>query len=93
MRTLLVTLCLALALPAAFPVLAQDELARDELGTLIGLGVRSRPDYDGASRQELEPIPVITTFSARVTSVSFVSSFEGIRNSSVRPMYTDGSAQ
>jgi len=28
-------------------------------GTLLGVGIRSRPDYDGASKQELEPIPVV----------------------------------
>lgn len=42
-----------------------------ELGTLLGLGLRSRPDYDGASKQELEPIPVIRyygrTLFARTT--------------------------
>jgi len=58
-----------LLLPAA--VLAAEEPPQDELGTLLGLGVRSRPDYDGASKQELEPIPVIRyygrTLFARTT--------------------------
>ncbi len=40
-----------LLLPAV--ALAQD------LGTLLGAGVRYRPDYDGASRHEVEPIPVV----------------------------------
>lgn len=56
-------LALLLVLPGA--VLAQD------LGTLLGAGVRSRPDYDGASKQELEPIPVVRyygrTLFARTT--------------------------
>jgi outer membrane scaffolding protein for murein synthesis (MipA/OmpV family) len=40
-----------LMLPAL--VLAQDDY------TLLGLGVRSRPDYDGASKQEIDLIPVV----------------------------------
>lgn len=52
-----------LMLPAT--VLAQDP------GTLLGAGLRSRPDYDGASQQELEPIPVVRyygrTLFARTT--------------------------
>lgn len=54
---------LLLLLPAV--ALAQDP------GTLLGAGVRSRPDYDGASKQELEPIPVMRyygrTLFARTT--------------------------
>src|SRR5688572_10114425 len=57
----------AFAAVLIFPtiVLAQDP------GTLLGVGVRSRPDYDGASKQELEPIPVVRyygrTLFARTT--------------------------
>lgn len=40
-------------------------------GTLLGAGVRSRPEYDGASKQELQPIPVVRyygrTLFARTT--------------------------
>lgn len=42
---------LLLLLPAT--VLAQDP------GTLLGAGVRSRPDYDGANKQEIDLIPVV----------------------------------
>jgi MipA family protein len=34
-------------------------LAQEDLGTLLGAGIRSRPEYDGASKQELEPIPLV----------------------------------
>jgi outer membrane scaffolding protein for murein synthesis (MipA/OmpV family) len=58
----------ALAALLPIPALAQDT---DQLGTLLGLGVRSRPEYDGAAKQELEPIPVIRyygrTLFARTT--------------------------
>jgi outer membrane scaffolding protein for murein synthesis (MipA/OmpV family) len=51
-------------------VLAQDA-PRDELGTLLGLGLRSLPEYDGSSKQELELIPVVRyygrTLFARTT--------------------------
>src|SRR5512134_611589 len=60
MRRFLVVL---LFLPAA--ALASD------LGTLLGAGVRLRPEYDGASKDELQPIPVVRyygrTLFARTT--------------------------
>jgi MipA family protein len=55
MRNLLIVplvLCTSLAL-------AQDP------GTLLGAGIRSRPDYDGASKQELEPIPLVRWYGER----------------------------
>ena len=62
-------LCVLL-LAVSSAALAQDP-PQAELGTLLGLGLRSRPDYDGASKQELEPIPVIRyygrTLFARTT--------------------------
>jgi outer membrane scaffolding protein for murein synthesis (MipA/OmpV family) len=51
----------------AFPVvlLAQDA------PTLLGAGLRSRPDYDGSSKQEMDVIPVVRwygkTFFARTS--------------------------
>ena len=57
-----------LALLLVLPSLA---LAQDPLGTLLGAGVRSRPEYDGASKQDLQPIPIIRyygrTLFARTT--------------------------
>lgn len=59
MRALLVLLI--------FPALAWAQ----DPGTLLGAGIRSRPDYDGASKQELELIPVVRyygrTLFARTT--------------------------
>jgi len=58
----------SLALLLLFPALAA---AQDDLGTLLGVGVRLRPEYDGASKQELEPIPLVRyygrTLFARTT--------------------------
>ncbi|HEX7220922.1 MAG TPA: MipA/OmpV family protein [Burkholderiales bacterium] len=57
-----------LALILFIPAMA---CAQDPLGTLLGAGVRLRPEYDGASKQELQPIPVIRyygrTLFARTT--------------------------
>ena len=57
-----------LALLLVLPSLA---FAQDPLGTLLGAGVRARPEYDGASKQELQPIPIIRyygrTLFARTT--------------------------
>lgn len=56
-----------LAVLLFFPtvVLAQD------LGTLLGAGLRSRPEYDGSGKQELQPIPMVRyygrTLFARTT--------------------------
>lgn len=38
---------------------AADPLPGNPLGTLLGAGVRSRPEYDGSSKQELQPIPIV----------------------------------
>ena len=45
----------AFALLLIFPAIA---LAQDDY-TLLGLGVRSRPDYDGSSKQVIDLIPVV----------------------------------
>ena len=62
-------LILLLVLPAA--ALAADPLPGNPLGTLLGAGVRSRPEYDGSSKQELQPIPIVRyygrTLFARTT--------------------------
>jgi outer membrane scaffolding protein for murein synthesis (MipA/OmpV family) len=46
-------------------------LAQDPLGTLLGAGVRLRPEYDGSSKDELQPIPIVRyygkIFFARTT--------------------------
>ena len=58
-----------LILPSA--VFAQDP------GTLLGAGVRSRPDYDGASKQELEPIPVVRYYGQTLFARTTQGIFEG----------------
>jgi outer membrane scaffolding protein for murein synthesis (MipA/OmpV family) len=45
----------AFALLLIFPAIA---LAQDDY-TLLGLGVRSRPDYDGSSKQEIDLVPIV----------------------------------
>jgi outer membrane scaffolding protein for murein synthesis (MipA/OmpV family) len=64
-------LALLLILPAA--VFADDN-------TLLGLGVRSRPDYDGARKQELEPIPVVRYYG----QVWFARTTQGILEAGAR---------
>lgn len=48
--------CWIAALLVLFPAVA---FAQDALGTLLGAGVRLRPEYDGASKNELQPIPIV----------------------------------
>jgi outer membrane scaffolding protein for murein synthesis (MipA/OmpV family) len=55
MRPLL--LALLFLIPAT--AFAADPLPGNPLGTLLGAGVRSRPEYDGSSKQELQPIPIV----------------------------------
>ena len=74
------TLALLLLLPAT--VLAQD------LGTLLGAGVRSRPDYDGASKQELEPIPLVRFYGPLL----FARTTQGILEGGVRKEFAPGLA-
>jgi outer membrane scaffolding protein for murein synthesis (MipA/OmpV family) len=61
-------------------LLAAEPPPRDDLGTLLGLGLRSRPDYDGASKQELEPIPVIRYYGP----VLFARTTQGILEGGAR---------
>jgi len=65
---------------------AQQNPPQDELGTLLGLGVRSRPDYDGASKQELEPIPVIRYYGRTL----FARTTQGILEGGARFSLTQG---
>jgi outer membrane scaffolding protein for murein synthesis (MipA/OmpV family) len=78
-----------LAFVLLFPIaaLAQDP-PQEELGTLLGLGVRSRPDYDGASKQELEPIPVVRYYG----SALFARTTQGILEGGARVNFTPGLA-
>ena len=39
-------------------------LAQDQLGTLLGAGVRLRPEYDGSSKYELQPIPIVRYYGS-----------------------------
>ena len=77
-------LILVLVLPAA--VLAAEPPPQEDLGTLLGLGVRSRPDYDGASKQELEPIPVIRYYGRTL----FARTTQGILEGGARFDLTSG---
>jgi len=73
-------LAVLLMFPAA--ALAQD------LGTLLGAGVRSRPEYDGASKQELEPIPVVRYYG----STLFARTTQGILEGGARAALARGLA-
>jgi outer membrane protein len=70
--------------PAA--VLAAEPAPQEDLGTLLGLGVRSRPDYDGASKQELEPIPVIRYYG----NTLFARTTQGILEGGIRKEFATG---
>jgi outer membrane scaffolding protein for murein synthesis (MipA/OmpV family) len=86
MRSLAVLLFLPTLLLPTSAVLAAEEPPQDELGTLLGLGVRSRPDYDGASKQELEPIPVIRYYGRTL----FARTTQGILEGGGRVAFTPG---
>jgi outer membrane scaffolding protein for murein synthesis (MipA/OmpV family) len=73
------SLAVLLMLPAAV-------LAQEDPGTLLGLGVRSRPEYDGASRQELEPIPLVRYYGP----VLFARTTQGILEGGARAELTSG---
>ena len=81
MRTLRMTLGIAVLflLPAVAPA-QQYSPPQAGLGTLLGIGVRSRPDYDGASKQEVEPIPVIRYYGRTL----FVRTTQGILEGGAR---------
>ncbi|HEV3008906.1 MAG TPA: MipA/OmpV family protein [Burkholderiales bacterium] len=72
----------ALAFLFLFPAAA---FAQD-LGTLLGAGVRSRPEYDGASKQELEPIPVVRYYGRTL----FARTTQGILEGGARVEVTRG---
>jgi outer membrane scaffolding protein for murein synthesis (MipA/OmpV family) len=81
-------LCLIALLVVPATMLAAEEPPQDELGTLLGLGVRSRPDYDGASKQELEPIPVIRYYGRTL----FARTTQGILEGGLRKEFITGLA-
>jgi outer membrane scaffolding protein for murein synthesis (MipA/OmpV family) len=66
-------LLLLMMLPAA-------ALAQDPLGTLLGAGVRMRPEYDGSSKQELQPIPIVRYYGR----VLFARTTQGILEGGAR---------
>jgi outer membrane scaffolding protein for murein synthesis (MipA/OmpV family) len=67
------SLCILLLLPTAV-------FGQDALGTLLGVGVRSRPEYDGASKQELQPIPIVRYYGP----VLFARTTQGILEGGAR---------
>src|SRR5688572_11963897 len=64
---------------AAFLMLPAIVLAQDDY-TLLGLSVRSRPDYDGASKQEIDLIPVVRYYG----KTWFARTSQGILEGGVR---------
>jgi len=71
-----------LALVLAFPAAA----SAFDPGTLLGAGVRSRPEYDGASKQELQPIPVVRYYGRTL----FARTTQGILEGGARAELTKG---
>ena len=71
-------LALLLFLPSAAPAF--------DPGTLLGAGVRSRPEYDGASEQELQPIPVVRYYGRTL----FARTTQGILEGGARAELTKG---
>jgi outer membrane scaffolding protein for murein synthesis (MipA/OmpV family) len=69
----------ALVLCAVLPptTLAAQALPREELGTLVGLGVRSLPEYDGSSEQELELIPAVRYYGHTLFARTTQGTLEG----------------
>jgi outer membrane scaffolding protein for murein synthesis (MipA/OmpV family) len=67
----------ALALLLLFPATV---LAQDSLGTLLGAGVRLRPEYDGARKYELQPIPIVRYYG----SILFARTTQGILEGGMR---------
>jgi outer membrane scaffolding protein for murein synthesis (MipA/OmpV family) len=69
----------ALVLCAVLPptALAAQALPREELGTLVGLGVRSLPEYDGSSEQELELIPAVRYYGRTLFARTTQGTLEG----------------
>ena len=62
-------LAILLFIPAV--ALAQDDY------TLLGLGVRSLPEYDGSSKQELELIPVVRYYGRTLFARTTQGTLEG----------------
>lgn len=63
-------------------------LQAQDPGTLLGLGIRSRPDYDGASKQELEPIPIVRYYGP----ILFARTTQGILEGGARKEIVPGLA-
>jgi outer membrane scaffolding protein for murein synthesis (MipA/OmpV family) len=74
----------ALVILLIFPALAWAQ----DPGTLLGAGIRSRPDYDGASKQELEPIPIVRYYGP----ILFARTTQGILEGGARAELTKGLA-
>jgi outer membrane protein len=76
-----------LALLLALPTLAAAQApAAQDLGTLLGAGLRTRPEYDGAGKQEIEPIPLERYYD----TVLFARTTQGILEGGVRGQVLPG---
>src|SRR5262245_21179837 len=80
MRTFRLALLALIFLPPA------AAFAQDPLGTVLGGGVRSRPEYDGADKQELQPIPIVRYYGEHV----FARTTQGILEGGVRGQILPG---
>jgi MipA family protein len=69
-------------------LLLPTTLFAQDLGTLLGAGVRTRPDYDGASKQEMEPIPLVRYYGPLL----FARTTQGILEGGVRKEFASGLA-
>ncbi|HKX37590.1 MAG TPA: MipA/OmpV family protein [Burkholderiales bacterium] len=63
-------------------------MAQDPLGTLVGAGVRLRPEYDGASKYELQPIPLLRYYGRTL----FARTTQGILEAGARSEVLTGLA-
>jgi len=81
MRTFVLALLLV---AAALPARAQDD------PTLIGIGVRSRPDYDGANTRTVDLVPVVRWYGKPLFARTTQGVLEGGARMEVAPGFNAG---